>query len=386
MQAPRLHLGAQGLEQEEVSADERIFLSPPWAGADERRAVEAAFDSKYIAPCGPMVDEFERRLGSLSGLSAAVVSSGTAALDLLMDEFGVGPGTFVFAPSLTFIATVGPAVRRGATPVFIDADPSSGTISVPLLEEALARRREASPSAPLVVIAADLYGQCSDYDALESAAARHGATLVVDAAESVGATYKGRPAGAAGAASVYSFNGNKIITTSGGGAVLSRDPEIAARARWRAQQSRESVVWYEHREVGHNYRMSNILAALGIAQLEKLPEIISRKHAAFERWRRLLDGIATPFPCSPNVDSTRWLSVFLFKNETARDAMASRLAAVNAESRPAWKPLHLQPVFAGAEMHGGETCEDFFRRGLCLPCGAGLTESDWSRLSLATSL
>ena len=367
-----------------MSADGRIYLSPPWTDAAERRAVDAAFESKYIAPCGPMVDEFERRLGKLSGLSAAAVSSGTAALDLLMDEFNVGPGTFVFAPSLTFIATVGPAVRRGATPAFIDADPATGTISIPLLEEALARRREASPSAPLVVVAADLYGQCSDYDALEDVCSRHGATLIVDAAEAVGATYKGRPAGAAGAASIYSFNGNKIITTSGGGAVLSRDPEIAARARWRAQQSRENVVWYEHREVGHNYRMSNLLAALGIAQLEKLPEIIRRKCATFERWKQLLAGRATPFPCSQDVESTRWLSVFLLESETARDEMSARLAAVNAESRPAWKPLHLQPVFAGAEMYGGEVCEDFFRCGLCLPCGAGLGESDWSRLERAT--
>jgi dTDP-4-amino-4,6-dideoxygalactose transaminase len=336
-----------------------------------------AFASGYIAPCGPMVDEFDRRLGALSGQHAAAVASGTAALDLLMAELGVGPGDRVVASSLTFVATVGPAVHRGATPVFVDSDPATGLISLPLLRRALRASR------PKCVIAADLYGQCCDYDALEALCAEHGVPLVIDAAEAVGATFKGRPAGAAGAASVYSFNGNKIITTSGGGAVLSRDPEIAVRARWRAQQSRENVVWYEHREVGHNYRMSNILAALGIAQLEKLPEIIRRKRAAFERWRRLLDGIAIPFPCSPDVDSTRWLSVFLFKNESARDAMASRLAAVNAESRPAWKPLHLQPVFTGAEMHGGEVCEDFFRRGLCLPCGAGLTESDWSRLSLA---
>jgi len=366
-----------------MSPDDRIFLSPPWTDDAERRAVGTAFDSHYIAPCGPMVDEFERRLSGLSGMNATAVSSGTAAIDLLMDEFGVGPGTFVFAPSLTFIATVGPAARRGAKPVFIDTDPRTGTMSVPLLDSALAQHRESSPTAELFVIAADLYGQCSEYDDIEETALRHGATLITDAAEAVGATYKGRPAGASGSAAIYSFNGNKIITSSGGGAVLSNDPEIAARARWRAQQSRENVVWYEHREVGHNYRMSNLLAAVGIAQIEKLPEIIRRKCEAFKRWESILSGRAKPFPCSQNTASTHWLSVFLFDTETARDKMSARLAAVNAESRPVWKPMHLQPVFASAERFGGEVCEDFFHRGICLPSGAGLTEEQWARLERA---
>ena len=180
-----------------------------------------AFASGYIAPCGPMVDEFDRRLGALSGQHAAAVASGTAALDLLMAELGVGPGDRVVASSLTFVATVGPAVHRGATPVFVDSDPATGLISLTLLRRALR-----APAKPKCVIAADLYGQCCDYDALEALCAECGVPLIVDAAEAVGATYKGRPAGHAGLAAVYSFNGNKIITTSGGGAVLSRDPEI----------------------------------------------------------------------------------------------------------------------------------------------------------------
>lgn len=366
-----------------MAANERIYLSPPWTDDAERREVERAFDSRYIAPCGPMVDEFERRLAALSGMSAAAVASGTAALDLLMDEFGVGAGTYVFAPSLTFIATVGPAARRGANIAFIDSDPATGTISVPLLDEALAGCRRSHPDANIIVIAADLYGQCSDYDAIEAAALRHGAVLLVDAAEAVGATYKGRPAGASGSAAVYSFNGNKIITSSGGGAVLSGDSAITDRARWRAQQSRENVLWYEHREVGHNYRMSNLLAAVGLAQLDKLPEIIRRKHLAFERWRAILAGRAVPYPCSPLTESTHWLSVFLFDSEDERDELAGRLASVNAESRPVWKPLHLQPVFADVEVHGGEVCEGFFRRGICLPSGAGLDEEQWERLERA---
>lgn len=350
----------------------RIFLSPPWVGARERAAVAAAFDSGYVAPCGPMVDAFDRRLGELSGAHAAAVASGTAALDLLMAELDVGPRTAVVASSLTFVSTVGPAVHRGARPVFVDADPATGTISIPLLEQALDDLPRGTRRT--VVLAADIYGQCCDYDALEAVCIRRGATLVVDAAESVGATCRGRPAGQAGCAAVYSFNGNKIMTTSGGGAVLSRDPALVARARWRAQQAREPVVHYEHREVGYNYRMSNLLAALGCAQLDRLPEIVRRKRATFAFYRELLAAAdATPFPCGTFSDSTRWLSVFLFPSETARDAAAARLADADIESRPVWKPLHLQPVFQKNRAYGGAVAEDLFRRGLCLPSGAGLT-------------
>ncbi len=364
-----------------MGTQRRIFLSPPWVGARERAAVAKAFDSGYVAPCGPMVDEFDRRLGALSGQHAAAVSSGTAAIDLLMEELGVGPRTTVISSSLTFMSTVGPAVHRGAKVEFVDSDPSTGTISIPLLEKALAGARR-----PKIVVAADLYGQCCDYDALESACARHGATLVLDAAESVGASWKGRPSGLAGAAAVYSFNGNKIITTSGGGAVLSRDPEIVERARWRAQQAREPVTWYEHREVGYNYRMSNLLAAVGCAQLDRLPEILSRKRRIFDFYRRLFaDAMPSvkPFPCAAGTSSSRWLSVFLFPGETARDKVAARLAAADIECRPVWKPLHMQPVFAGYRVHGGEVAEDLFRRGLCLPSGAGLSRSALDRIAKA---
>ena len=366
----------------------RIFLSPPWVGVGERRLVGQAFGSGYVAPCGPMVDAFDRRLGELSGQHAAAVASGTAAIDLLMTELGVGPRTTVVASSLTFIATVGPAVKRGAKVVFVDSDPATGTISIPLLELALADVRR-----PAVVVAADIYGQCCDYDALEEVCARYRTPLVLDAAESVGATYKDRPSGLAGAAAVYSFNGNKIITTSGGGAVLSRDPELVARAKWRAQQSREPVAWYEHREVGYNYRMSNLLAALGCAQLDRLPEIIRRKRRIFDFYCGLF-GISVnsapqhysttaPFPCAAHTRSTRWLSVFLFPSETLRDKVAVRLEAANIECRPVWKPLHLQPVFAENRVYGGEVAEDLFRRGLCMPSGAGLTRADLARIAKA---
>ena len=359
----------------------RIYLSPPWVGARERALVAQAFDSGYVAPCGPMVDAFDRRLGELSGQHAAAVASGTAALDLLMAELGVGPRTTVIASSLTFISTVGPTVKRGAKVVFVDSDPATGTISIPLLARALADVRR-----PAVVVAADIYGQCCDYDALEELCARYRAPLVLDAAESVGATYKGRAAGLAGVAAVYSFNGNKIITTSGGGAVLSRDPELVARARWRAQQAREPVAWYEHREVGYNYRMSNLLAAVGCAQLDRLPEIVRRKRRIFEFYGSLFGQgplVARPYPCADYVRPTNWLSVFLFPSETIRDMASARLAAANIECRPVWKPLHLQPVFAANRAYGGEVAEDLFRRGLCLPSGAGLTKADLARIAEA---
>ncbi len=362
----------------------RLFLSPPWVGAAERAALNAAFDSGYIAPCGPQVEAFERKLQKKTGLYAAAVSAGTAALDLLLAEFGVGPGTVVIAPTLTFIATVGPAVHRGATPVFVDADPDTGTLSIPLLEQAL--DEFAVPGRHVVVVAADLYGQCCDYDALERACAARNVTLVLDAAEAVGATCRGRAAGDAGAAAAYSFNGNKIVTTSGGGAVLARDRALVDRARWRAQQAREPVPWYEHREVGYNDRLSNLLAAVGCAQLARLPEIVRRKRQTFAWYRELLADAAAPFPCGAFTESTHWLSVFLFPTQAARDATAMRLAADDIETRPVWKPLHLQPVFRAARVYGGAVAEDFFRRGLCLPSGAGLTARDRTRIARALGM
>ena len=369
--------------------EKRIYLSPPWVGAPERKAVDEAFRSGYVAPCGPMVDEFDRRLGILSGRHAAAVASGTAAIDLLMEELDVGRDTIVISSTLTFIASVGPAFHRGARLVFVDSDPDTGTMSPRLLERALWSFKLRTRGTRLVVIAVDIYGQCCDYDAIEALCAEYGATLVVDAAESVGATYRGRPSGSAGVAAVYSFNGNKILTTSGGGAVVSGDPKIVKRARWRAQQAREKVVWYEHCEVGYNYRMSNLLAAVGCAQLDRLPEVLRRKRRIFDFYQALLCGDKrpgrqiSPFPCGDFTESTRWLSVFLFPTKKERDAVAARLAAANIESRPVWKPMHLQPAFGGCKTFGGEVAEDLFRRGLCLPSGAGMGPAQLRRISKA---
>ena len=386
----------------------RIFLSPPSVGAKERAAVKRAFDSGYVAPCGPQVDEFERRLAALAGRRYAVaVSSGTAAIDLVMAELGVDSSWTVIAPTLTFIATVGPAFHRGARLVFVDCD-ATGNIDVALLEEALESYRVdvgshrvqvgshrvkvgscrgynqtlIDPNLTLnhpktLVIGVDLYGACCDYGAISKLCRRYGAIFVDDAAEAVGATWKGKSAGSAGLAGIYSFNGNKIVTTSGGGAIVTDDRGLAERAKKRAQQSREKCAWYEHKEVGYNYRLSNILGALGIAQLDRLPAILEKRRANFEWYAKNFPGDVMV----PPEGSNHWLTVGLLPSRRERDAMSRALAAADIESRPVWKPMHLQPVFAGCRVFGGEVAETLFDRGICLPSGTDLSSADFRRIA-----
>lgn len=379
----------------------RIFLSPPSVGAKERAAVKRAFDSGYVAPCGPQVDEFERRLAALAGRRYAVaVSSGTAAIDLVMAEIGVDSSWTVIAPTLTFIATVGPAFHRGARLVFVDCD-ATGNIDVALLEEALESYRVdvgshrvqvgscrgynqtlIDPDLTLnhpktLVIGVDLYGACCDYGAISKLCRRYGAIFVDDAAEAVGATWKGKSAGSAGLAGIYSFNGNKIVTTSGGGAIVTDDRGLAERAKKRAQQSREKCAWYEHKEVGYNYRLSNILGALGIAQLDRLPAILEKRRANFEWYTKNFPGDVMV----PPEGSNHWLTVGLLPSRRERDAMSRALAAADIESRPVWKPMHLQPVFAGCRVFGGEVAETLFERGICLPSGTDLSAADFRRIA-----
>ena len=414
----------------------RIFLSPPSVGAKERAAVKRAFDSGYVAPCGPQVDEFERRLAALAGRRYAVaVSSGTAAIDLVMAELGVDESWTVIAPTLTFIATVGPAFHRGARLVFVDCD-ATGNIDVALLEEALESYRVdvgshrvkvgshrvdvgshriqvgscrgynqtlidpnptlIDPNPTLIdsiptlidpnltlnhpktlVIGVDLYGACCDYGAISKLCRRYGAIFVDDAAEAVGATWKGKSAGSAGLAGIYSFNGNKIVTTSGGGAIVTDDRGLAERAKKRAQQSREKCAWYEHKEVGYNYRLSNILGALGIAQLDRLPAILEKRRANFEWYAKNFPGDVMV----PPEGSNHWLTIGLLPSRRERDAMSRALAAADIESRPVWKPMHLQPVFAGCKVFGGEVAETLFDRGICLPSGTDLSSADFRRIA-----
>ena len=372
------------------NTNKRIFLSPPFVGAAERAAAKRAFDSGYVAPCGPQVDEFERRLAKLAGRKYAVaVSSGTAAIDLLMAELGVDETWTVIAPTLTFIATVGPAFHRGAKLVFVDSD-ATGNIDVALLEQALTtlrtkhqrRSREstsgvAAKAPRTLVIGVDLYGNCCDYGAIAKLCRKFGAVFVTDAAEAVGAKRDGRPAGSAGLAGVYSFNGNKIITTSGGGAIVTDDRGLAERARKRAQQSREKCVWYEHREVGYNYRLSNILAAIGLAQIDRLPAILKKRKANYDWYARNFKGDLL----SPTPGANHWLTVAVLSSLRERDKLLRRFEEADIEARPVWKPLHLQPVFARCRVFGGEVAKALFERGVCLPSGTGLKSGDFARIA-----
>ena len=376
------------------NTNKRIFLSPPFVGAAERAAARRAFDSGYVAPCGPQVDEFERRLAKLAGRKYAVaVSSGTAAIDLLMAELGVDETWTVVAPTLTFIATVGPAFHRGAKLVFVDSD-ATGNIDVDLLEQALTslrtkhqrRSREstsgvAAKAPRALVIGVDLYGNCCDYGAIAKLCRKFGAIFITDAAEAVGATRDGRPAGSAGLAGVYSFNGNKIVTTSGGGAIVTDDRGLAERARKRAQQSREKCVWYEHREVGYNYRLSNILAAIGLSQLDRLPAILKKRKANYDWYARNFKGDLL----SPAPGANHWLTVVVLSSRRERDRLLRCFEAANIEARPVWKPLHLQPVFAKCRVFGGEVAEALFERGVCLPSGTGLKSGDFARIEVCLS-
>ncbi len=368
----------------------RIFLSPPWMGGGEQERVREAFASNYIAPMGPMVDRFEALFSERVGIpNVCALSSGTAGLDLLFRELGVGRGDTVICSDLTFVASIAPAVHAGAEPVFIDCEAATWTMDTELLAEALAEA-DRGGRRPKAVVAVDLYGQCCDYDGIEALCARHGVPLIVDAAEALGARYGGRAAGDAGWAAVYSFNGNKIITTSGGGMVASRQADVIARARKRSQQSREAAAWYEHRELGYNYRLSNICAAIGVGQLAHLDTILARKRAIAAFYQERLRDIAAIswMPEVPYGESNRWLSILqLDPRRTAVTPEQVRLAleAENIESRPVWKPMHAQPVFAGARCHGGAVAERLFRQGLCLPSGAGLTRADLERVAAVVS-
>jgi pyridoxal phosphate-dependent aminotransferase EpsN len=314
---------------------------------------------------------------------AVALSSGTAALHLALAVLGVGAGDEVWCSTLTFAATANAVRYLGATPVFVDSDRASWNMDPGLLAEALdeAARRGALPKA---VIAVDLYGQCADLEPIAAACRRHGVALVEDAAEALGATYHGRPAGSIGDLSILSFNGNKIITTSGGGMLLGRDKALVDRARYLATQAREPARHYEHTTVGYNSRLSNLLAAVGRAQLADLGRRVAARRAtnAYYRERLALPGWSF-MPEAPFGRATFWLTCATIDRASFgadRDAVIDALAAADIEARPVWKPMHLQPVFAGFRRIGGGVAEHLFADGICLPSGSNLTDADRERV------
>jgi dTDP-4-amino-4,6-dideoxygalactose transaminase len=355
----------------------RIYLSPPDVGPDERAMLLDAFDSNWIAPLGPHVDAFEREVADKVGAGHAVaLSSGTAALHLALLLAGVGPGDRVLCSTLTFVASANPIVYLGAEPVFVDADPDTWNLDVDLVEEELAAAaRRGERYAALVAV--DLYGRCCDYERLVPLCEEYGVPLIEDAAEAMGATYRGKAAGTFGLAGVYSFNGNKIMTTSGGGMLVTDDGELARRARHLASQAREPAPHYEHMEVGYNYRLSNLLAAVGRAQLARLDEKVARRREIRARYRKVLGDLpGVSFHGVDDDGSNAWLTVLTIDPAEAgvdREAVRLHLLAQGIEVRPVWKPMHLQPLFKSARVARGSVAERLFDRGLCLPSGPTLT-------------
>ncbi|MBN8465333.1 aminotransferase class I/II-fold pyridoxal phosphate-dependent enzyme [Corallococcus exiguus] len=363
----------------------RIYLSSPHMGTLERGYVDDAFASNWIAPLGPHVDAFQEEFARCVGTPHALaLSSGTAALHLALQLVGVGPGDDVLVSTLTFSASVNPIRYLGACPVFIDSERTSWNMDPALLEEELAMRARLG-RLPRAVVVVHLYGQSADLDPLMAACDRYGVPVVEDAAEALGSTYKGRTPGTVGRVGIYSFNGNKILTTSGGGMLVSADGELVQHALKLATQARDTAPHYQHSEIGYNYRMSNVLAAIGRGQLHVLEDRVAARranHAFYAEAFRDLPGIQF-MPEAPWGRHTRWLTTLTIDPEAFgadREAVRVALERENIEARPVWKPMHLQPVFANFERRRGSVAEDLFRHGLCLPSGSNLTRRELERV------
>lgn len=372
--------------KKEQPKQERIYLSPPHAGALEKEFVRQVFESNYLAPVGPMLEAFEAEFARTVGFKHALaVSSGTAAMHLALREVGVGPGDEVLASTLTFIGSVTPVIYLGATPVFIDSNAATWNMDPALLEAELAACAKRG-KLPKAVVPTDVYGQSCDQDAILAVCARYGVPVVQDAAEAVGATYKGRPVGAGAPVAIYSFNGNKVLTTAGGGLLASNDSKLIAHARFLAMQARDSAPHYEHSEIGYNYRLSNVLAAIGRGQLRSLADHVEKRRWVFRVYQEILcdqPGL-TFMPEAPYGRSSRWLTVMVIDPSVAGmtpESVRLALEAENIEARPVWKPLHMQPVFAKCRVVGGAVSESFFQNGLCLPSGSSMTRNDILRVA-----
>lgn len=358
----------------------RIYLSRPHMSGHEQARVAEAFASNFVAPLGPQIEAFEEEVSRYLGvdLHCVALSSGSAALHLALRIAGVGPGEEVWISSMTFAGGIFPVNYLGAKPRFFDLDAESWTLDVGLLATELAKASRAN-RLPKAIVPTDLYGQSVELDSLEALAAQYGVRLIVDSAESLGALYKrGRKAGTGGDASILSYNGNKIITTSGGGMLVTRHKDWAEQARFLATQARDPAPHYEHSTYGYNYRLSNICAAIGLGQMEVLEERVARRREIFERYRAALSCPGIAFMPEPEgMRSTRWLTVITIDPEQAgvtREDIRLMLLEQRIESRPLWKPMHLQPLYAGGPYHGKGVDERLFANGLCLPSGSDMTD------------
>lgn len=363
----------------------RIYLSPPHLDGREKEFLIKAFESNWITTLGPEVDAFEEEVCRKIGTKGAVaLSSGTAGIHLALHMLGIKNGDEVICSDLTFAASANPIIYCGAKPIFIDSDSKTWNMNPDLLKEELKdwAKKGKLPKAAVVV---DLYGQCADYDPITEICSYYGIPIVEDAAEALGSTYKGTFAGKFGEMGIFSFNGNKIITTSGGGMIVSDNEVYINKARFLSQQARDPAPHYEHSQIGFNYRLSNLLAAVGRAQLERLDEKVAKRRKIKAYYREKLGDLPGVefMPEAEYGKSNCWLTVILISPDKFgidRETVRLALEAENIEARPVWKPMHMQPVFKEFRIRGGEVSEDLFARGLCLPSGTQMTEEDLDRV------
>jgi dTDP-4-amino-4,6-dideoxygalactose transaminase len=367
---------------------DRIYLSPPHLGRHELNYLHKAVEDNWVAPIGPNLMGFEADLCAFTGVGHAVaLTSGTAAIHLGLLLLGVGAGDEVLCPSFTFVATANPIVYCGATPVFVDSEADTWNICPERLREAIIDRTSKGKK-PKALILVHLYGMPAKLDELLSIAQEYGIAVLEDAAEALGARYRGRPLGSFGQVSVFSFNGNKILTTSGGGALLTPDAALAKKALFLATQAKDPAPHYQHSQIGYNYRLSNLLAGIGRGQMELLEDRVKRRREIFTWYKENLAGLpgltVAPATELPDSHSNRWLTTILLDpTETAAtpETLRQHLETRHIESRPLWKPLHLQPLFAEAPMYGGAVCADLFARGLCLPSGTAMGDEELRRVA-----
>lgn len=368
----------------------KIWLSSPHMGGTEQKYVDEAFAQNWIAPLGPNVNGFEKAIEDYLGPGnhTACLSSGTAAIHLALLHAGVGAGDEVLCQSFTFCGTSNPIIYQGAKPVFVDSEPTTWNMSPEHLDSAI-KARIAAGIKPKAVLVVHLYGMPAQIDKIEAICKQHDIFLIEDAAEALGSSYKGRKCGTFGDLSILSFNGNKIITTSGGGALVCRNPQQKEKTVFWATQARDQAPHYQHSEIGYNYRMSNIVAGIGRGQMEVLDNHVALRRKNNEFYREIFadsDMVDVLVESSEDAYSNHWLSAIRFKKADERlnnEKLRIFLQANNIESRPLWKPMHLQPVFEGSQFYGDGTAEELFNKGLCMPSGSNLTDADRDRIRKA---
>jgi len=368
----------------------RILLSTPHMSGNEKKYINEAFETNWIAPLGPNVDSFEKEIAAYSGAKGvSVTNSGTAAIHLALAVLGVGKGDTVFVSTFTFVASANPVLYLGAEPVFIDSETDTWNMSPDALENAL-KEAKFENKLPKAIVVVNLYGQSAKMDELNDIAQKFNVPIVEDAAESLGSTYKNKKSGTLGKLGIYSFNGNKIITTSGGGALVSDDEYLLAHARYLSTQAKDPAPYYQHSQVGYNYRMSNILAGIGRAQLEVLDERVDRRREIFDNYQQELGNVLgiNFMPEMSETISNRWLTTLTIdpdKYDLPPEKFMNMMDEVGIESRALWKPLHLQPLFNNTRFYSNPgykkpVSEMLFERGMCLPSGTNMTEFDQLRV------